>query len=209
MYSYVPPVHPPVRGGANGRDERQALRLGQRNLSRSGRPAACSGAGRPLCPKKQGRPFTFRNALRTSLHARETRSTGHAGRVAGSGCAFGLTSFDLTGFPAPDGLGAGASPPISSPAALELPDTRRRSSTCRRLPWAPPTPSSLARLGSGRTQRHRTACPCPTPRLNGRGRGTLYAAQLRSAAARLMACLLPRHRLAHQTVHGAAAFRRD
>ena len=67
-----------------------ALRLGDTAaFPLSERKPGCSGSWTSPVSQTTGAPHAFRSALRAPLHARETRSTGPAGRGSGSGRAYG------------------------------------------------------------------------------------------------------------------------
>lgn len=105
-----------------------------------------------MSQKSRGAPSPF--VMRCAHHSTRGKPAQPATLDASPAPAAPTASLcsDRPGFPRLPVLGARASPPTATPAALELPDTRRRSATCRRL-----------------------TCGSPRPRLPGWGRGALGA----------------------------------
>jgi hypothetical protein len=124
-------------------------------LPRPGRSAGSSGVWTPPVSPKAGAPHAFCSALRAPLHARETRSTGCAGRAAAPALPTVLTVFDSTEFPAPAARGAGTTSPswLSTHGCV----SGRRAASAIRLPLHP----SSTTLGRDAIWGLRAAMPLP------------------------------------------------
>jgi hypothetical protein len=126
---------------------------------RAGRPAGHSGVWTPPVPLKSGAPHAFHGSLRAPFHARETRSTGPAGRGSGSGRAYGRRFARLDQVSRAWRRGApGRCPPLRHQhpwGCFDLGDGLRPAGPCLAAPPGRP----LVRLGRTRLRGLRAALP--------------------------------------------------
>lgn len=149
-------------------------------LFRSGRPAGHSVSWTSSVPQKTWAPRAFRRPLRARLHARVTRSTRNAGRVAGCGLHF----VRLDQVTRACGLGRGASPPGTLPARGRASDGWGH----QRLP-APPA-LHRPRWGKVRFQGLRAALPFAPPSACGQGGSSLSPSGRQATARQRLATFL-------------------